>query len=295
MTFQKNNIDAPTGQVSEPTSGSDRIVNFEVFGVGVQVDCHDDAVRQLLLPTYSAFLVETANADLAYRAATKPDGSGFQLNSYQLAEGDPVTDGEFLYNFEKDIELSLQLLRKEWYFIHGAALTYAGKTCLLIAPSGGGKSTTTWALLNNGFCYMSDELAPVDPRDMTVAAYPHALCLKATPPAPFSLPDSTLRTRRAMHVPVEALPNGYQMESTPLHAVFFVQFDPELSSPLIKPVSESEAAARIYANSLNQLAHVDHGLPAAVTIAQHVPAFEICTTRDLQLSVELMRDTLTAL
>ncbi len=295
MTVQEDNINASADQVSEVTSTSDHIVNFEIFGVGVQVNCNDDYIRQLLLQNYSAFLVESANADLTYRAVTKPDGSGYQLNSYQLDSSDPVTDGDFLYNFEKDIELSLQLLRKEWYFIHGAALTYAGKACLLIAPSGGGKSTTTWALLNNGFCYLSDELAPVDPRDMTVAAYPHALCLKAAPPASFPLPDSTLRTRRAMHVPVEALPNGYRMEPTPLHGIFFVQFKPELTSPVIKPVSEGEAAARIYANTLNLLAHADQGLPATITIAQHVPAFEICTTRDLLLSVELLRDTLTAL
>jgi hypothetical protein len=295
MTLQENNVDAPSGQVSELTSGSDRIVNFEVFGIGVQVDCHDDTVRQLLLPSYSAFLVESANADLAYRAATKPDGSGFQLNSYQLAPSDPETDSHFIYKLQKDIEMSAQILRKEWYFIHSAALTYAGKTCLLIAPPGGGKSTTTWALLNKGFCYMSDELAPVDPRDMTVAAYPHALYLRATPPGPFSLPKSTLRTRYTMHVPVEALPNGYQMESTPLDGIFFVQFSPKLPSPVIKPVSEGEAAARIYANALNKFFHDDHGLPAAVTIAQNVPAFEICTIQDLLSSVELLRDTLTAL
>jgi len=175
--------------------------------------------------------------------------------------------------------------------MHAAALEHDGRACLLVAPSGSGKSTTAWALLNNGFHYMSDELAPIDLIAMEVHLYPHALCLKAAPPEPFRLPEGTVNTSHTIHVPVENLSGELCEFPSPLAAIFFLRHDPSAKEPAAKPVSSAEAAARIYSNALNLLAHERYGLDAALQVAGKAACFELITC-DLQKTCNLIKSML---
>jgi hypothetical protein len=140
-------------------------------------------------------------------------------------------DGEFLFLFEKDMTIELQKHRSDLYFIHSAALEFAGKAFLLVAPSRGGKSTTTWGLLHHGLRYLSDELAPIRLETMEVYPYPHAICLKQKQPQPYLLSDRTLYTSRTMHVPTELLPGEIGERPTPLIAIFFLQLGHQSFAP----------------------------------------------------------------
>ena len=199
-------------------------------------------------------------------------------------------DGEFLFLFEKDMTIELQKIRRDLYFIHSAALEFSGKAFLLVAPSGGGKSTTTWGLLHYGFGYLSDELAPVRLDSMEVQPYPHAICLKKKPPKPYFLPDHTLYTSRTMHVPAKFLPGEIGRGPTPLVAIFFLRQSPESSAPTIEPITKAEAAARLFANALNALAHKGEGLDGVIKIARNTLCFEL-TIGDLAATCELVKNT----
>jgi hypothetical protein len=123
---------------------------------------------------------------------TGPAGAAAALSSPATgSELHAANDGEFLFLLEKDLTIELQKLRRELYFIHAAALTIDGKACLLLAPSGHGKSTTCWGLLHHGFGYLSDELAPLDLGTLEIQPYAHALCLKDEPPACYPLPPGS--------------------------------------------------------------------------------------------------------
>jgi hypothetical protein len=200
-------------------------------------------------------------------------------------------DGLFLYLFEKDMTIALERIRHDLYFLHAAALEYRGKLHLLVAESGGGKSTTSWALLHHGFHYASDELAPVNLDSMLVDPYPHALCLKKEPPVPYQLPAETLHTSRTLHIPVEALPSDVVGHSLPLQSILFVHYDPHAKSPSIQPVSAAQAGARVYANGLNQLAHPGDGLDAALQIAQHCKCY-ILESANLEATCQLIKEML---
>ena len=135
---------------------------------------------------------------------------------------------------------------------------------MLVAPSGGGKSTLCWAILHHGFRYLSDELGPVDLEQLNVHPYP--------------LPPKTVRTSRTLHVTAADIPGGIVRGPAPLSTVFFLIYDPEASAPSVRRLSAGEAAAGLYANALNPLAHAGDGLDAVIRVASGRRCFELTTT-----------------
>jgi hypothetical protein len=92
-----------------------------------------------------------------------------------------------------------------------------------------------------------------------------------------------------MHIPASALPNSPIKSPKPLGAILFLRRDTALSEPSYIKVSPAEAGARLYANTLNALAHPDSGLDAAIKIAGAVPAF-ILDAADLKTTCELITE-----
>lgn len=268
-----------------------KILDLRVLGINVRVRCADPYSYGLLLKGYSALIAEAdASADLEY-TVLQPNAPTFDL----WFNGDPaehaLDEYELLYAFEKHMTIEVEKLRRDLLFLHAAALEQDRRAALLVAPSGSGKSTTAWALSNLGFRYLSDELAPIDLATLQVHPYPHALCLKWEPPPPFSLPPETLRTSYTLHIPAECLQGEVCQQEVRLAAIFFLRHDPQIGAPQTKPISNAEAAARIYSNALNLLAHPRYGLDASLKIAQHSRCFELFTG-DLRKACDLIQTRL---
>ena len=224
--------------------------------------------------------------DIDYVVGEMPDSSV----SYIVRGEEPRliarNPGEFLYLFDKDLTIELQKRRADLFFIHAAVVSRGETALVFAAPSGSGKSTLTWALLAHGFRYLSDELAPIDLGSMRVHAYPHALHLKRPPPSPYALPAGAIETPWGWHVPGAGLPCGPLQDPLRIGAICFVDRSGALPSRP-NPVTRSSAAARLFANSLNPLAHAGDGLDAAVSIAQAIPCFELDTSSLTQACVGL--------
>jgi hypothetical protein len=260
-----------------------------MVGCVVAIDCRDRRAAELIFANYAAMQIhQCENPDLEYEVRRRRNGSQFRLIRQGRELITAWDEGELLFILEKELTIELQKIRRELYFLHAAALSLAGQAFLIVAPSGTGKSTTAWALLHHGFDYLSDELAPVDLDSLRLQPYPHALCLKKEPPLTYSLPARSVRTSSTLHVPVAQLPNPFVSQPTPLSTIFFLEYCPELKIPTARTITKAEAAARLFVNALNPLAHEQDGLAGAAVIAQRVPSFHL-KSAELGLTCELVK------
>lgn len=259
---------------------------YHILGVNVAVNCLASDLRALIHVHWGHLASSAFDPDLVYSVSRNETGQISIARSGQptcLA----ADEGQLLFELESDACIAIQRLRPDLFFVHAAVAEIEGKACALVAESGGGKSTTLWGMLHHGWRYLSDELAPIDLSSLRVHAYPRALCLKQPPPPGYPLPRDAVVTPRTLHIPVNILPAVSQMTSCPLAAIYFVRYFPEAGAPAIRPISPAEAGARIYANSLNALAHVNAGLDAAVHLARGIPAFMLHTV-ELSATCELL-------
>lgn len=265
-------------------------LRFRILDQGVGIRCADAGLRSLLLANFAAFEDPGVDVTIDYSVDRRPAG-GFCIsrNNEPVVEESDAGAIEYLvvYSLEKLLTLDLQHLRTDLYFVHSSALERRGRVIMIAADSGTGKSTTSWALLQHGFRYLSDELSPIDPARLDVHPYPHALCLKAVPPGPYPLPDNTRRTERTLHIPVAGLLAAPIMHPTPLGALLFLRRDSRVTTPACARISPAEAGARLYANTLNALAHPGNGLDTAIRIATAVPAFTV-SAGELRATCELI-------
>jgi hypothetical protein len=266
------------------------VLEFSVFDCGIRVESLDRPAASLLTSNYSWFKQAFEKRHITYRI-TRPGMREDRLitrdGAYPVLARD---DGDFLYMFEKDMTIETQKLRPDLYFVHAAVLELDRRALALVAPSGYGKSTTTWGLLHHGFKYLSDELAPVHLTTMQVHPFPHALCVKAVPPNGYPLPKETIYTTCTAHVPTQFLPCETMSETIPLEAIFFVRFIGETPEPILKPMGKGEAAARLFTNALNPLAHTGDGLDGAIEIVSKTRCFELLSS-NLKSTCELVKST----
>lgn len=281
-----------------PATGGTRL-RFDALGCVVQITTHEASAARWLQANFAAFPAASPGSipDLAYEVLALPGppaGPHTEPRLQLLAPGQAArccTGGsELLFELEQHLVVALQQARPELLFLHAAALVYRERACLLVGESGAGKSTTAWALLERGWGCLSDELAPLELPSGQVLAYPHAICLKRPPPDGVAWPPrGLLDLGTTLHLPLPAGPAA----PCPLGAIVFVHHTPppETAVPSIRRVSAAEAAARLYVQTLNPLAHPERGLDVVRRTAQRVPCFQL-QAAGLRASAALLEQTL---
>ena len=251
------------------------------LGCGVRVHGDDPQANAVLARNFASVgrpLPDGAPAEIEM-TAQKADG-GWTLATATTAErprADVLDLAGLVFTAEKHLIVAVQRLRPSYLFVHAAAVEAAGKACLLIAASGGGKSTLCWRLLHEGFSYLSDELVPIEVGSRLVHPYAHALCLKAEPPSGPPLPPGAIRAGRTLHVPTDLLPAPAVRGTLPLGKMLFLEFAGKHAVPAIERLSRAAAAAQLYPAALNPLAHAGGGLDAVVALAEAAPAWRVRT------------------
>lgn len=264
-------------------------LSLDFFGVQAEIATADHDCVELLSGNFSFFQTNEKTPILKYGVTRSKQGLKIARSTGRALQA--TDDGDFLFQVEKEITIEIQKHRSDLYFLHAAALDYKGLGLILVASSGGGKSTTAWALCHHGFRYLSDELAPIDLHSLEIHPYAHALSLKRAPTSPYLLPDATLRTCRTLHVPVCALPGECSNSATRLAAVFFISYRPGPEPPNAVPISRAEAATRLFVNALNPLAHPGYGLDGVMEIVARCSSFDL-VTNDLAQTCAVVKKTM---
>ena len=250
---------------------------LRILSCDISVRCADEASSDLLRECYSAFLLP---AEPEFLPAFGYDiSSADHTNEWAMRCDETVIhcrdSYDLIYEFEKDMTARIQLLRAELFFIHGAALSVDERCVVVSGESGIGKSSLAWFMSHNGFDYLSDELAPIDPNILQVEPYPHALCLKNKPLSEPALPTSTYYTEVTLHVPAYELPTRALDRPCALSFLVFIEGSLNGRDLLMCPIGSAESAARLYSNGLNQLSHQCDGLPVVAGIAGGVPSYRM--------------------
>lgn len=203
------------------------------------------------------------------------------------------TTAQVLYTVDKIITVELQVRRPELFFVHAAAVSTGKHAILIVGEPGAGKSTLCWSLCDAGYGYLSDELAPVSLVEKRVYPFPRALSLKSVTQGSSALPDETIDAGATLHIPADSLPGGWESAPLPIAAIVFLLPEVAEGTPGLLQLPVAEAAARLYANGLNQLAHEDDGLKAAAGIA-NAARNSALTRTDLPRMVAAIGDVLAA-
>lgn len=248
--------------------------HFRFFSRSVRIEHDDPTLTPFILGCYSSFSLsdQPEQVDLVLRLSQQRNIGGWALSD-ENSTVDCDSIAAAVFSLEKMLTIDLQKLRTDLFFVHAAAISRQDRCTLVIGQSGAGKSTLCLDLCNENYAYMSDELAPIAPDNFEVEAYPHAICLKAEPDASIVDPEACLRTSETIHIPVEYIPSAVQKSASRLQNVVFLTKDETVPGGIAKRISNSEAAARLYANGLNQLAHANEGLGTAAEIVSRTNCF----------------------
>lgn len=290
------------------------VVDLRMVGKVVRVHCPDAPFEAWMRSLYRTMEPRAAGAstpDLEYRVATSPDGpgrgrrrrrgesgpaGGGGQTRFRLVDGgetvaSAATAGEILVQLEDTLTIALQLQRSDLLFVHAGVVAADAGAVVLVGPSGAGKSTLTWALTRRGLAYLSDELAPFDPGAVEVVPFPRAIHLKNVPPGIAALPADTVDTGPSLCVPAESLAGGVADTPSPLRSLLFLAASPRPPVPAIQEISGGDAVSRLFANTLNALAHPAYGVDAAVSIVRQARCYELAAS-GLEATCELIYSTL---
>jgi hypothetical protein len=268
------------------------MLNLTILDVSVGIRCAEKETRALLTAHYGWMQGPLDGLDVQY-TVTRP-GRSLLLARDGVPTSAAADPGALLLLLDQDLIVQLQKRRPDLYFVHAGVLESAGQAFMLVAPSGGGKSTTAWGLVHHGFRYMSDELGPVDLRTLMVHPYPRSLSLKGMPPRAYPLPRRAVASSRGFHITTAAISSGIHGTAAALTATFFLRYVRDAPRPSVRRISAAHAGARLYANALNALAHPEDGLDAAIRIARATACFELGAA-DMAATCALVEATLATL
>jgi hypothetical protein len=145
---------------------------------------------------------------------------------------------------------------KKYHLFHAAAVSRNGKAFILPATEGLGKTTLSVQLVKNGFKFLSDEVACIEPDKQIVEPYPRKLNINASSCALLKLPewpDKCLRRSGTDEIEwaidIEQIVQDSISTSCPLAHIIFLRGFGE--TPRLEHVSASNALFKLFKYSLS--------------------------------------------
>ncbi len=170
---------------------------------------------------------------------------------------------------------------RDFLFLHAGAVAGPGRRLILPAEPGAGKSTLVASLLSEGFRYLSDELAPIDPVSMGVYPFSKHIAVSnhglehiagGPPDLPEDYPELS-RKLPARHMRAADLGSDVGKAGR-VDAIVFLSADRD-DLPVLSPVSPATTIARLVDHTLNGELYGDRGMKMLARVAAPAEAFEL--------------------
>jgi hypothetical protein len=238
------------------------------------ISSEDQRWLPLLAQLWSPFVSSAEGS--AHRIRICRDGDRWRVeffNEWANADSDPWQ----LLNAMRNalFERALRGAGREYVSVHAAALALDDVAVLLAGPPGAGKTTLTLELLDRGWTYLSDDLAPISIDTGLVIPVPKPLHVKEPLTwghwrerwkAPSWLPKPI----RTFLVPGTCWPIA--TEPVPVRAVIFPRYQPGARLSL-EPLAAAPALARCAQNARGPTVTPERTLPVLGRLLEAADAF----------------------
>jgi HprK-related kinase A len=197
---------------------------------------------------------------------------------FMLPDAVPMSLAHGLLAAEMGMNLQMAMGQRHFLLLHASSVERDGKVLIITGESGAGKSTLSALLGENGWRFMGDEFALIDPATGLAHPFPRPVSLKndairvmhaAIGEARFGplLPNTPKGDIRHLVPPAEAVA-AMEMPGKPA-LILFPRFGFERA---IRPMGKSEIFVRLTQASTNYVALGERGFVALARLVNDLPA-----------------------
>ena len=243
------------------------IIGFD--GAQVIVRTNVAEVKTHLRVHYRHMLTEGLPEDAGLLSLFARDGwysfEGKTFDSLRLNILDPL-----LPLLQDEIRLHFMRYRPDLLWLHGGAVERDGRATLILAASGGGKSTLTTLLCERGWSYFSDDVVPISMDADRVIPYPVTPSRRIPGEGQWTQEDLGVADREL--VPMRA--DEIAIASTSITSLIFPEYRRGAAAHPIR-LTPAFAALQIVRNATNFYDHRGAGVMRAARLAERTPGYRL--------------------
>jgi hypothetical protein len=232
-------------------------IEFDGSWLTVSTDAHE--VFETLKSRCRFMLSDPAVPAFGHLGVYQEDSSYRMIgeSSILIPTGDPGVVADFVV---EEILLKFMRARKEFLWLHAAAVERGGKAIILAGESGQGKSTVSTFLCSLGWRFMSDDVVALRLNVDEVIPFPLTPRKRVQATREFLTDGLTSLSKEDVDLDTESL----RRAPTKVGAVVFPMFRPT-EAPRLDRTSRGHGALELLSHTRNI---VDHGPAAATRIAE---------------------------
>jgi hypothetical protein len=245
-----------------------RYVSFD--GCQVAIDCAAPEVLAGLERHFQQMLEPGPSSKIVARLKTGRDGRRYFLRGELDSPSENRTLSDILCRLNSEVVLHLVRARADLVWLHAGAAARDAGAVLISGVAGRGKSTIVTSLFNQGWCYLSDDVIPLDPRSGNVMAFPQMPMVRIDPGR--ELPPDRIEALQKRQVTVSS--TAIHRHPIPIEALVFPEYNPTTAARLV-PFSPSQAAVALLQSCLNFPAHREAAVDEICRLVRRLPAFHL--------------------
>ena len=280
QSFQ-NPLDQP-----EPESGeaavSELIIAFD--GHDVVFRCDDAELTREVAELFGPMLADASTNRIGGLSVRTRNGSRRLFVNDRPAEA-PLFGANPLRAISREVACQFIDARPDLIWLH-AGVAARGDECVVIPGSwGSGKSTLVTKLCAMGWTYLSDDIAPIDPRSLKVMPFPQTPQIREAPPREFSRDQLSGLPKTTVALGDEK----FCREPKNLRKIVLPRFDRHSATKLAAH-PPAQAVTELLENCLSAARGKDSAIASICEIVEQSPGFSLAY-QNVEMAAQLVDET----